>query len=203
MRKYLNDFLYREKNASTSCKFTKLQREFCVLNRVHLKLYDGNYPHGRQNQIINPADSLITTSYMGVKRAMQSSAPPEMCFCIFIVLLQLRGRRWPALLVSKKCLLSQYAKLRVIVSTRVWPCIITSEFGQIFNSGFPGILSKRQHCCSYFQSLLISLPFPSWVSLQGGKIDSGKSHMLLCLLRIDPICLWEKYRLHEKRIWRH
>lgn len=49
------------KNVMTSFEFTKLQREFYKLNRVHVKLYeqDGNFPGGRQNQIVNPADSLI------------------------------------------------------------------------------------------------------------------------------------------------
>lgn len=44
-----------------SFDFTKLQRESYKLNTVHLELYeqDGNFPCGRQNQIVNPDDSLI------------------------------------------------------------------------------------------------------------------------------------------------
>lgn len=67
--------------------------------------------------------------------------------------------------VSKKHLLSQYSELQVIVSTRVWPWIITSEFGGILNSSFSRFLPKKHRCCSYFQSLAISFPSPSWISL--------------------------------------
>lgn len=48
-------------NVMKSFDFTKLQRESYKLNTVHLKLYeqDGNFPCGRQNQIVTPDDSLI------------------------------------------------------------------------------------------------------------------------------------------------
>lgn len=38
------------------------REEFYVLNTVHLELYnqDGNFPQGKENQIVNPPDSLIT-----------------------------------------------------------------------------------------------------------------------------------------------
>lgn len=50
------------KNSLTSCEFTKFEREFYMLNIAHLELYeqDGNFPCGRQNRIVNPADSLVS-----------------------------------------------------------------------------------------------------------------------------------------------
>lgn len=55
------------KNAMTNFEFTKLQRVFYRLNTDHLKLYeqDGNFPCGRQNQIVNPANSLIPQAIHG------------------------------------------------------------------------------------------------------------------------------------------
>lgn len=53
--------------------------------------------------------------YMGAKRAVQSCASRDICLCI-LVPLQLRGRRWPVLPVSKNHLLSQYSKIPVFVN---------------------------------------------------------------------------------------
>lgn len=71
---------------------------------------------GGKNQIVNAADSMIPQALPGCKRAMQSRVSPEICLCTFTVLLQLCGRRWPALPASKKHLLSQSSKIPVIVN---------------------------------------------------------------------------------------
>lgn len=163
------------KNALTSCEFSKLQREFCMLNRVCLDLCDGNFPCRKQYHTETQLTHWLPKSHMDAKRAMQSSTPPEICLCIIIVIFQLCGRRRPVLLFPKSAWLNQYSKLPVIVSTRVWPWIQTPEFGGILNSGLPRFLSKRQHCVKYFQSLVISLRFLLECLCRAGKQTQVKA----------------------------